>query len=107
MFAAGHHHGIRAPQFLARCNPVELHSGLGLDVVEVGEVAQRGQLEHGDLQLGPAFAAAALQQIEGVLRGEEFIQPGHDAEYGDAGVGLKPAAALIKEFAAPAEAVDQ
>ena len=107
LLAARHHDRVGAAELLARGNPVELDRGLGLEGIEVGEVAQGGELEHGDVELGSAFAAAALEQIQGVLRREEFIQPGHHPEDGDAGVGLEPAAALIEELAAAAEAVDQ
>ena len=75
------------------------HYGFGFQQIEIGEVAQRRQLLHGDLQLGVALAPPALQQIEGVFRGEQLIEPGHHTEHRDAGVGLQPAAPLIKQLA--------
>ncbi len=70
LFAARHDHGRWLAQLLSRRHPAQLHRGLGLQGIEIGEVAQRRQLEHRDLQLGAPLAAAAFQQIERILRGE-------------------------------------
>ena len=107
MFAARHDHGVGLAQGFAGLDPAQLHAGFRFQGVEVGEVAQRGQPQYGDLQFGGAFAAAALQQIQGIFWRKELVEPGHHPQHRNAGFLLQPAAALIKEFAASPEAVDQ
>ena len=60
LLAAGHDHGIGLAQLLAGRYPAHLHRGLRLERIEVGEVAERGQLQHRNLELGAAFAPPAL-----------------------------------------------
>ena len=94
-------------QGLPGLDPAQLHAGFRFQGVEVGEVAQRWQPQHGDLQFGGAFAAAAFQQIQGIFRRKELVEPGHHPHHRNPRFLLQPAAALIKEFPASPEAVDQ
>ena len=107
LFAARHDHGVGLAQGFAGLDPAQLNAGFRFQGVQVREVAQRGQPQYGDLQFGGAFAAAALQQIQGIFWRKELVEPGHHPQHRNAGFLLQPAAALIKEFPPAPEAVDQ
>ena len=64
LFAAWDHNGIWQAKFLARGNPAQLNRGLSFQWIEIREVAEGGQLEHGDLEFGAAFAPASLEEVE-------------------------------------------
>ena len=68
LLAAWHDHRIGLAELFSGCHPAQLNRWFGFQGVKVGEVAQRWQLQHRDLQLGAALAATAFQQIKGILR---------------------------------------
>ena len=107
LFAAGKNHRVRHAQRFTGRDPAQPHTALRLQRIQIGEVADRGQLQHSDLQIDRAPCRPPLQQIERVFRGKQIVQPRHHPHHWNARVLLQPAAPFIEQFPPASEAVDQ
>jgi hypothetical protein len=107
LFAAWDHNGIRFAEFFARGDPAQFHCGLGFKWIEVREVAEGRQLEHSNLEVSCSSRWFALEQVKGILRWENIVEPGHDAKDWHPCVVFEPGSSFIEEFSATSKAVDQ
>ena len=107
LLASRKNHRIRLTQGFPGLNPAQLQAGFGFERIEIGEVAQGGQPQHSDLQIGGPAGGFAFQQIEGIFGWKQLVEPGHHPQHRYPGVGFQPLATLIKQLPTAAEAVDQ